>query len=80
MSNPEVESFAALLESLSIVQDAQPIRNNIRSVLPLARAHRLTSYDAAYLELSIRHGAPLATLDGNLRKAASQCEIQLFEG
>jgi predicted nucleic acid-binding protein len=68
-----------LLESLSIVQDAQPISDNIRSVLPLARAHGLTAYDAAYLELSIRHSAPLATLDGHLRKAAKASGIKLFE-
>jgi len=30
----------------------------------------LTSYDAAYLELAVRLGIPLATLDRNLRAAA----------
>ncbi|MGO9269985.1 MAG: type II toxin-antitoxin system VapC family toxin [Terriglobia bacterium] len=32
--------------------------------------HRLTVYDAAYLELAQRTGLPLATLDGDLQKAA----------
>lgn len=36
----------------------------------LAVAHRLSSYDAAYLELAIRRGLPLATLDRALRRAA----------
>jgi hypothetical protein len=36
-------------------------------VLALARAHRLTPYDAAYLELAGRIGAPLATLTGSSR-------------
>ena len=31
------------------------------SILPLARAHRLTIYDALYLELAERRGIPLAT-------------------
>jgi len=80
LNQPEIKGFTTLLESLSIVQDAQPISDNIRSVLPLARAHGLTAYDAAYLELSIRRSAPLATLDRNLRKAAKESGIELFDG
>src|ERR1700735_2639254 len=68
LNQPEIKSFTTLLESLSIVQDAQPISDTIGSVLSLARARNLSAYDAAYLELSIRQSAPLATLDGNLRK------------
>jgi predicted nucleic acid-binding protein len=37
---------------------------------PLARRHRLTVYDAAYLELAQREVAPLATLDDALTRAA----------
>ena len=40
------------------------------TILALAERHRLTAYDAAYLELVLRTGLPLATLDGDLRKAA----------
>src|ERR1035438_7211246 len=40
-------------------------------VLPRARTHRLSVYDAAYLELAQREGLPLATLDADLRKAAA---------
>jgi predicted nucleic acid-binding protein len=80
LNHQEIKSFTTLLESLPMVQDAQPTIDNIRGVLPLARAHGLTAYDAAYLELSIRHNAPLATLDGNLRKAAKKSGIKLFEG
>ena len=36
----------------------------------LAERHRLTIYDAAYLELAQRRGVPLATLDTELRNAA----------
>jgi predicted nucleic acid-binding protein len=41
-----------------------------RSVLELARRHRLSVYDAAYLELAQRRGFPLATLDNALDAAA----------
>ncbi|MCY4475638.1 MAG: type II toxin-antitoxin system VapC family toxin [Chloroflexi bacterium] len=39
--------------------------------MQLARTHRLTFYDALYLELAVRRSAQLATLDRNLAAAAS---------
>ena len=80
LDKPEIKGFTILLENLSIVEDAQPVSDNIRSVLPLARAHGISAYDAAYLELSIRHGARLATLDRTLRNAAKARGIELFAG
>ena len=38
--------------------------------LALARSHRLTSYDAAYLELALRRSLPLASRDQALQAAA----------
>ncbi len=40
------------------------------AVLRLARAHRLSVYDASYLELALREAIPVATLDGQLAAAA----------
>ena len=48
--------------------------------LPLACDYALSAYDAAYLDLSLRHRAPLATLDGKLRKAAQRAGVQIFDG
>ena len=42
---------------------------DLEEVVALADRHRLTAYDAAYLELAVRLGAPLATLDTELRRA-----------
>jgi len=39
-------------------------------LLALAREHRLTAYDASYLELAVRQRLPLATLDAALERAA----------
>ena len=39
-----------------------------------------SAYDAAYLELSIRHGIPLATLDAKLRRAAQRAGVKIFAG
>ena len=42
-----------------------------RQTVALARRHRLSGYDAAYLETAKRHGAELATLDKKLATAAN---------
>ena len=78
LRQPEIRRFTTLLESLSLVQDVQPVCDHVSNVLPLAREYGLSAYDAAYLELSIRHGAPLATLDGKLQKAAQKAGIETF--
>jgi predicted nucleic acid-binding protein len=41
-----------------------------RTIQSLCRKHGLTSYDAAYLEVSLRHSCPLATVDDDLTRAA----------
>jgi predicted nucleic acid-binding protein len=48
-------------------------------VIDVARAQALSAYDAAYLELAMREGVPLATLDGPLRKAAERVGVPLIE-
>jgi predicted nucleic acid-binding protein len=62
------------LGRLPIHSDAEPVW---RSVLGLARRHRLTVYDAAYLELAVRLGLPLATLDRALVTAAKGERVDL---
>ncbi len=75
---PEVRRFTTLLESLSVVQDVQRVDQQVNQILPVARTYGLSAYDAAYLELSIRHGAPLASLDDKLRKAAKKAGVKIF--
>lgn len=48
------------------------------SIFDLAIRHRLTYYDAAYLDLALREALPLASLDDALCAAARDCEISLF--
>ena len=49
-----------------------------RTTVRLAERHGLTAYDAAYLELALRQVLPLATLDRELRAAASSDGVQLL--
>ncbi|MEO0030503.1 MAG: hypothetical protein RIS94_261 [Pseudomonadota bacterium] len=57
----------ALLNGLPIRLDHHP---DDAALMGLARTHRLTAYDAAYLELALRENVPLATLDDALMRAA----------
>lgn len=59
-----------LLGQLAITTDTETAMRAGRDILALARAHRLTTYDAAYLELALRKGATLATRDTELAAAA----------
>ena len=63
----KTEEALQLLARLSIALDDAP---DELAVMALARRHRLTVYDAAYLELSLRKGIPLATVDAALADAA----------
>ena len=65
------QQFLQLLSILDIQVDDDAPRRAFNHLLPLCRTHGLTSYDAAYLDLSIRRQIPLATLDDALRKAAT---------
>jgi predicted nucleic acid-binding protein len=50
----------------------------LTETLRLARRHGLSSYDASYLELALRNGLPLATLDERLGKAARAAGVKRF--
>jgi len=49
------------------------------AVLRLARLHRLSVYDAAYLEIAMRGSLPLATLDRDLARAARQESVVVLD-
>ena len=72
------EGFIAQLENLPIYVDPLTANQAFSRTLGLARHHNLSSYDAAYLELAIREGLPLATLDDALTKAAKKTNVRLY--
>lgn len=63
---------------LPISVDPDTGRHAWNATLHLAERHKLTVYDAAYLELAQRRGLPLATLDADLRVAASAERVVLL--
>jgi len=74
----EAARFFALLNALSITVDPQTAERASTDTLALARRHDLTISAATYLELAIREGLALATLDEALRKAAQASGVPLI--
>lgn len=66
------------LDALSIAVDRHTGKYVWRETIALADKHRLTVYDATYLELALRLSLPLATLDEDLRQAAQQEGLRLL--
>jgi predicted nucleic acid-binding protein len=67
-----------LLRSLPLTVDEPPSLGWSEPVLELMRGHRLTAYDATYLELARRHGLKLATKGRDLIVAAPAAGVPLF--
>lgn len=79
LTEADVMRFVELLRELPIVVDESTTSRAMRDVIALAREHDLSSYDASYLELAVREGLPLATLDKALAKVARRCGVALVE-
>jgi predicted nucleic acid-binding protein len=67
-----------MLEGVNIDVDSATFVQSLSDTLHLARRYKLSSYDASYLELALRLGMPLATLDDDLQKAAKQTGAKSF--
>ncbi len=63
------------LDALPIEIDPETPDRVWSAILPLADRHRLSVYDATYLELAIRLKLPLATLDEALRVACRAAKV-----
>lgn len=72
------DATLADLALLPISVDPETDRQAWSATLRLAERHKLTMYDAAYLELAQRRGVPLATLDAELRDAATAEDVSLL--
>jgi predicted nucleic acid-binding protein len=71
----DASDFIDDLQALPIHVDDESEKHIFRDVHQLAIAYRLTSYDAAYLELALRRNLPLATLDDELKIAAASAGV-----
>ncbi len=69
VSEAGAREFLALLADLDIETDLTTHERALHATVGIALQHDLSAYDAAYLELALREGLPLATLDHALAAA-----------
>jgi predicted nucleic acid-binding protein len=74
----QADQFVQLLAALPIEVEQRAFADLVPELLALARLHALSAYDAAYLELALRLGLQLATLDTRLTAAAQTAGIATF--
>ena len=56
-----------------------PDPESVLQLPALALKHQLTAYDAAYLELALRLGLPIATKDDALKRAMAACGVKTVQ-
>lgn len=74
----EANAHLSRLGALPIEHDEIAVNQAWNVTHLLAQKHKLTSYDAAYLELALRRNLPLASLDAALRAAAKAEKVELL--
>jgi predicted nucleic acid-binding protein len=72
------EAFLEMLGGIDIEVDSATFAKSLGDTLQLARRHHLSAYDASYLEVALREGLSLATLDDDLMKAAKKAGVKRF--
>ena len=77
-SEAQATAFIARLRTLPIVVDDETESRAWGDTMSLARVHNLSAYDAAYLELAMRRGLSLASLDEKLKAAAAAVGVGLY--
>ena len=78
LSKADSTRFITLLAELPIVIEPEPPDRMMRNILTLAREQQISTYDASYLDLAMRKGIPIATLDKSLRKAAKRSKVSIL--
>ena len=76
ITHADAQDFFESLKGLPI-RLADPVSYD--GVFSLADRHGLSVYDAAYLDLALREGLPLASLDNALCNAAGKSGVALFQ-
>lgn len=71
-------AFLEMLGEVEIEVDTATFAHALSDTLQLARRYKLSAYDASYLELALRTGLPLASLDEDLQKAAKKAGVKKF--
>ncbi len=76
LTKADSSRFLELLQGLPITIDVQATSRAFGDIMSVARSLTISAYDAAYVELAMREGLHLATLDGSLGKAALKLGVK----
>ena len=79
LSKSDSMRFLTLLSQLPIFVEYERPEKMMKELLALARTSNLSSYDASYLDLAMRKGLPIATLDNKLIEAALSIDVPILE-
>jgi predicted nucleic acid-binding protein len=79
LTQSDTAELLAIVNSVQTVLDREDLQGRMHQIISLGRAHKLSAYDAAYLELAMRLGVPIATLDDSLLQAAAAVGVKTFE-
>jgi len=79
LSEADSTRFIALLTELPIMIEQESPDRMMKEILFLAREHQLSTYDASYLDLAMRKGLPIATLDNGLIEAAKRSQVTIIK-
>lgn len=77
LSTADAEQLSQWITALPITVDSASVESVPVGVAHVAAGYDLSIYDAAYLELALRKGLPLATLDQRLASAAKKAGVPL---
>jgi predicted nucleic acid-binding protein len=78
VTQADSQRYISLLGQLNMATDQATMMHALGDTLNLARRYKLSAYDAAYLELALRAGLALSTLDADLAKAATSAGVPIF--
>jgi predicted nucleic acid-binding protein len=78
LTEAQSNAFLEMLAHAGIDSEDGTFARALTDALHLARRYGLSSYDASYLELALRTGLPLATLDTDLARAAARAGVDRF--
>ena len=80
LTEADSSRFLALLADLPILVEQESPERMVKEIFALARNVKFSSYDASYLDLAIRKGLPIASLDKDLIRAAKKIKLPIYAG
>lgn len=79
LKHSDILNIISLIDELEIITDTQFGPRYIKDLYTISRQYGISAYDAAYLELALRKGGALASLDDKLCKAGEKAGLNISE-